>query len=87
MNNDKTFVTSQTTKSHAGRERRYKPQEKPWIIQYCLSGNKKKEKRKRKVLLFYTFSTGHHQFPPPFQPKRKNGDMRKKETDTGRKKN
>ena len=33
----------------------------------------------RKFLIFHTPSTGHHQFPPPFQPKGKNKDMRKKE--------
>ena len=28
---------------------------------------------------FHTSSTGHHQFPSPFQPKRKIRDVRKKE--------
>ena len=32
----------------------------------------------RKILLFHTPSTGLHQFPPPFQPKKNNGDMRKR---------
>ena len=29
--------------------------------------------------LFHAHSTGHYQLPSPFQPKRKNGDVRKKE--------
>ena len=31
----------------------------------------------RKISLFHTPSTGHYQFPPLFQPKRKNGDIKK----------
>ena len=40
----------------------------------------------RKFLLFHTHSTGHHQFLTPFQPKRKNGDMRKMESHSRSKK-
>ena len=32
----------------------------------------------KKVSLFYTPSRGPHQFSSPFQPKRKNGEMRKR---------
>ena len=32
--------------------------------------------RERKVSLFHTPSTGPHQFPPPFQQKWKNEDVR-----------
>ena len=32
----------------------------------------------RKVSLFHKPSTGLHQFPPPFQAKRKNGDVRER---------
>ena len=32
----------------------------------------------RKVSIFHTPSRGSHQIPPPFQPKRKNGDMGKR---------
>ena len=36
------------------------------------------KEKKRKVLSVHTLKTEHHQFPPPSQPKRKNGDMSKK---------
>ena len=42
-----------------------------WMKQYCLWGE-------RKESLFHTPSRGPHQFPPPFQPKRKKGDMKKR---------
>ena len=42
--------------------------QKPWMKQ-CLW-------REKKVSLFHTPSTGLHQFPPPFQQKRKNEDIR-----------
>ena len=38
----------------------------------------RKSRGERKVSLFHTPNTGHHQFPPQFQPKRKNRDVRKK---------
>ena len=45
--------------------------QRPWMKQCCVWGE-------RKVSLFHTH-TGHHQFPPLFQPKRKNGNVRKRE--------
>ena len=48
---------------------------KPWMKQCCLWGE-------RKLSLFHTPSTGLHQFPPPFQPKRK----KKRHTPGARKK-
>ena len=44
--------------------------QRPWMKQCCLWGE-------RKISLFHTFIRGPHQFPPPFQPKRKNKDIRK----------
>ena len=41
----------------------------PWMKQCCLWGE-------RKVSLFYTLSTGPHQFPSPFQQKWKNEDVK-----------
>ena len=46
--------------------------QRPWMKQCC-------PWEERKVSLFHTPSRGPHQFPLPFQPKRKNGDMRKRE--------
>ena len=45
--------------------------QKPWMKQCWLWGEKK-------VSLFHTPSPGHDQFPPPFQPNKKNGHVRKK---------
>ena len=45
--------------------------QKPWMKQCCLWGESK-------ISLVQTPSKGSHQFPPPFQPKRKNGDMIKR---------
>ena len=60
------------------------PKKRPWIKQFCLWGKKKKEKRK--ILQSYTPSTTNNQFLPQFHPKRKNWEMRKKESQTGSKK-
>ena len=54
--------------------------QRPWMRPYWLWGE-------RKVSLFKTPSTEHHQFSTPFQPKRKNRDIRKKDTHTRSKKN
>ena len=48
---------------HPGKAKSYKPK--------ALRGE-------RKVSLFHTPSTGPRKLQPPFQPKRKNGDVRKK---------
>ena len=48
------------------------PKKRPWMKQCCLRD------KNNKVLLFHTPSSKYHQFPTPFQPKGKNGDMRKK---------
>ena len=62
--------SSQATGSHPGKAKSYEP--RPWMKQCCLWGE-------RKVLLFYILSTGHRQFPPSLQPKRKNGNVKKKD--------
>ena len=43
--------------------------QRPWMKQCC-------PWRERRVSPFHTPSTGLHQFPPPFQQKRKNEDVR-----------
>ena len=69
-------LSSQATRSHPGKTRNYKPK--------ALKETMLNMRRKKRVSLFHTPSTGQHLFPHPIKPKRKNGDMRKiKETYTG----
>ena len=64
----------QVTKSHAGIARSYKTKSGlEWNNVSC-----EVKKREEKNLTFLHISTGHNQFQSLFQPKGKNGHMRKK---------
>ena len=61
-----TPLSSQATRSHPGKAKSYELK----ALNETMWGE-------RNVSLFHTLNTGLHQFLPSFQPKRKNGDVRK----------
>ena len=62
--------SSQATRSYPGKAKAMNP--RPWMKQCCLW-------RERKLSPFHTPSTGLHQFPLPFQQKKKNKDVRNRD--------
>ena len=64
-----THPSSQATKLHPGKAKSY---ELKALNETMLP------MRRKKSITIYTTSTRPHQFPPPFQPKRKNEDLRKR---------
>ena len=61
--------SSQATRSHPEKAKNYEPKA---LNETMLP------MRRKKVSLFHTPSTWPHQFPTPFQPKKKNRDVRKR---------
>ena len=68
------YARQQATRSHPGKARSYEPK----TLNVAML-----PMRRKSISLFHTFSTRHHQFPPPFQQKRKNEDTRNSGDQTG----
>ena len=64
-----TTPSSQATRSNPGKAKNYEPK--------ALNETMQPMRRKKSLIISHT-STGHHQFLLPFQPKRKNRNVRKK---------